>query len=239
MSRVSEAMKWTIWGEMMWSLQLSSLRVWGPLSNIRVRDYLFFIEHFWSLLFDHPDKAVAAALTLPDLLSPSMESRLQWNQQKPEIDSLALQNKIQIPTPVEWKMQQVSYQALAPLVPIGSGRLPVAVLPRHVCIRSLQLSPDAKYLAALDSHSMICFYHALDGKLLLSIQTSYFKITSFCWVGSVHFCLGASKEGVAIWKLPIDLENTLGRYEPDVVFSSTLKCPPKNPKSTVILENDM
>ena len=239
MSRVSEAMKWTIWGEMMWSLQLSSLRVWGPLSNIRVRDYLFFVEHFWSLLFDHPDKAVAAALTLPDLLSPSMESRLQWNQQKPEIDSLALQNKIQIPTPVEWKMQQVSSLALAPLVPVGSGRLPVAVLPRHVCICSLQLSPDAKYLAALDSHNMICFYRALDAKLLLSIQTSYLKITSFCWAVNVHFCLGASKEGVFVWKLPIDLEDTFGRYEPDVVFSSTLKCPPMAPKSTVILVNDM
>ena len=223
----------------MWTLHITSLNVWAPLTNTRVRDYLFFIEHFWSILFDHPDNTLPAALTLPDLLSPAMESRLQWNQQKLKIDSLVLQNKLQVPIPVEWKMQQVSYHALVPLVPIGSGRLPVAVLNRNVFICGLQLSPDAKYLAALDSHNMICFYRALDGKLLQSVQTSYLKVTSFCWVGSIHFCLGAAKQGVVVWKLPIDLENQPGQYEPHLVFSSTLYRPPKLPKSTIIVENDM
>jgi hypothetical protein len=239
MSGVSDAFKWMIWGETMWSLHISSLHSWAPLTNIRVRDYLFFIEHFWSLLFDHPDKILPAAMTLPDLLSPAMESRLQWNQQNLKMDSLILQNKLQVPTPVEWKMQQISTESLVPLVPTGSGRLPVAVLPRNVFISCLQLSPDAKYLAALDSHNMICFYHALDGKLLQSVQTSYSKIASICWVGSSYFCLGSSKEGVVIWKLPINLEDRLGQYRPQSVFSSTLYCPPANPKSTITLENDM
>ena len=223
----------------MWSLQISSLHLWAPLINTRVRDYLFFVEHFWSTLFDSPDKAVAAALTLPDLLSPSMESRLQWSQQKPKIDSLVLQNKLQVPTPVEWRIQQTSSFALAPLVPVGSGRLPVAVLPRNMCICCLQLSQDAKFLAATDSHNMICFYRALDGKLLQAVQTSYLKISSICWVGCHHFCLGASKQGLIIWKLPINLEDQSGQYHPNIVFASTLYCPPKHAKSTVLLENDM
>lgn len=223
----------------MWSLQISSLNLWEPLINTRVRDYLFFVEHFWSTLFDSPDKAVAAALTLPDLLSPSVESRLQWNRQKLKIDALVLQNKLQIPTPVEWKARQVSSLALAPLVPVGSGRHPVAVLPRNMCICSLQLSPDAKFLAATDSHNMVCFYRALDGKLLQAVQTSFLKISSICWVGNNHFCLGASKEGLIIWKLPIDLEDNSGQQHYNVVFRSTLHCPPTHAKSTVVLENDM
>jgi hypothetical protein len=239
MSGVSEAFKWIIWGETMWSLHMSSLHVWAPLMNIRVRDYLFFVEHFWSLLFDHPDKTISAAMTLPDLLSPFIESRLQWNLQQPQIDNLVLQNKIQVPTPVEWNVQQISSQALVPLIPTGSGRLPIDVLPRNVFICSLMLCPNAKYLAALDSHNMICFYRSLDGKLLQSVQTSYSKISSFCWVASNYFCLGVSEEGVVIWKLPIDLEDKLGQYKPNVVFSSTLYCPPKLPKSTKLVENDV
>jgi hypothetical protein len=223
----------------MWTLQITSINVWAPLINTRIRDYLFFVEHFWSILFDNPDKAVSAALTLPDLLSPSMESRLQWNQQKPRVDALVLQNKLQIPTPVEWKAQQISSSALAPWVPVGNGRLPVAVLPRNMCICRLQLSPDAKFLAVTDSHNMVCFYRALDGKLLQTIQTSYVKISSICWVGKNHFCLGVSKEGLVIWKLPIDLENNLGNFHHHVVFQSTLYCPPKHAKSTVVLENDV
>jgi hypothetical protein len=238
-SEVSEAFKWTIWGEAMWSLRLSSDHVWAPLINIRVRDYLFFIEHFWSTLFDHPEKVFAAALTLPDLLGPSSESRLAWNQQKMKIDALILQNKLQVPTPVEWRTQQVSAYALSPTITVGSGRFPIAVLPRNVRICSLQLSHDGKYLAATDSHNMVCFYRALDGKLLQSVQTTYLKITSFCWVGSVHFCICASKEGVFVWKLPIDLEDKVGEYLPHVVFASTLYCPPKHVKSTIIIENDM
>jgi hypothetical protein len=238
-SQVSEAFKWTIWGETMWSLQISLNKFWDPLTNILVRDYLFFIEHFWSLLFDHPEKVFAAALTLPDLLSPSAESRSEWNKQTLKIHSLVLQNKLQIPTPVEWKMQQISSFALTPFVPVGSGRLPVAVLPRHVCICTLQLSPDAKHLAALDSFGMICFYRALDGKMFRSIQTAFTKIEACCWVKNSHFCIGASKEGVIVWKVPVNFEDQTGLDEPQVVFSSTLYCPPQLPKSTSIIQNDV
>ena len=223
----------------MWSLQISSLHLWAPLINTRVRDYLFFVEHFWSTLFDSPDKTVAAALTLPDLLSPSVESRLQWSQQKPKIDSLVLQNKLQVPTPVEWKTQQVSTYALSPAIPEGSGRFPIAILPSNVRICILQLSDDGKYLAATDSHNMVCFYRALDGKMLQSVQTTYLKITSICWVGSAHFCLGVSRDGIVVWKLPIDLEDKVGEYQPRIVYSSTLYCPPKHHKSTITIENDM
>jgi hypothetical protein len=238
-SEVSDALKWTIWGDAMWSLHLSSDRAWAALTNMRVRDYLFFIEHFWSLLFDNPEKVFAAALTVPDLLGPSSESRFAWNQKKLKIDALVLQNKLQVPTPVEWKTQQVSTYALSPAIPEGSGRFPIAILPSNVRICILQLSHDGKYLAATDSHNMVCFYRALDGKLLQSVQTTYLKITSICWVGSAHFCLGVSRDGIVVWKLPADLEDKVGEYRPHIVYSSTLYCPPKHQKSTITIENDM